>query len=128
MKKLLVPAALIAALVLAPVASAAVTGISVLRVRDMGLFDGRPYREAALQIRGTAPAGPYRVPAVVTYPSRASDSNGAALVEPYNTVPFWFPDPRVPADPFTPARIVLSDDYVFGSGTKARWSRAAKDP
>jgi hypothetical protein len=56
------------------------------------------------------------VPAVITYPLRSSDANGAALVEPHNTVPFWLPDPRVPADPFTPARIVLSDEYLFGRG------------
>lgn len=116
MKRLLIPMLMTGVLLCEAPASASVTGISVRSVRDLGTFAGKPYREAALQIRGTAPTGPYSVPAVVTYPLRASDANDAALVEPYNTVPYWFPDPRIPADPFTPARIVLSDEYVFGEG------------
>jgi len=116
MRKLLLPAALTAALLLTPAASADVTGISVTAVSDIGRFDGKPYREAALQVHGTAPAGPYSVPAVLSYPARASDANGFALVEPYNTVPFWFPDPRLPAGPFANTRLVLGDAYIFGGG------------
>lgn len=92
------------------------TDISVTSVNDIGRFAGKPYREAALQIHGAAPAGPYSVPAVLAYPARAADANGFALVEPYNTVPFWLPDPRLPAGPFAPARMVLGDEYVFGHG------------
>lgn len=116
MRRLLLPAALVAMLLLESVAWADVTGVSVTAVKELGRFAGKPYREATLQIRGTAPAGPYDVPAVMAYPARASHANGFGLVEPYNTVPFWFPDDRLPAGPFANVRVVLGDEYVFGAG------------
>ena len=116
MRRLLLPAVVTAVLLLEAVASADVTGISVTSTIDLGRFDGKPYRETALQIHGTAPAGPYSVPAVMAYPARASHANGFGLVEPYNTVPFWFPDDRLPAGPFANVRLVLGDEYVFAGG------------
>jgi Alpha/beta hydrolase domain len=98
------------------VASAKVTAISVTSDRQLGTFAGKPYREAALQIRGVAPAGPYSVPAVLAYPTRAADANGFALVEPYNTAGFWFRDEHVPETPLAHVRNILGDDYLFGRG------------
>ena len=116
MRKLLLPAVVAAVLLLEAVASADVTGISITSVNDLGRFDGKPYRQVALQIRGTAPAGPYRVPAVLAYPARAADANGFALVEPYNTVGFWFRDPLVPEAPLAHARNIMGDEYLLGRG------------
>jgi hypothetical protein len=114
--RLLLPAVLAAVLLFDAVASANVTGVTVGSVTDLGQFAGKPYRQAALQVRGTAPAGPYRVPAVIAYPARKSDANGVALVEPYNTVGFWFRDPLVPETPLPHVRTVLGDQYLFGQG------------
>jgi hypothetical protein len=111
-----VPALLAAVLLFDAGASANVTGVSVGSVTDLGRYAGKPYRQATLEIRGTAPAGPYRVPALIAYPARTSDSNGVALVEPYNTVGFWFRDPLVPETPLPHARTVLGDEYLFGQG------------
>jgi len=116
MRRLLLPAVVAAVLLLGTSASADVTAISVTSVRDLGTFAGKPYRQAALQLHGTAPAGPYRVPAVLAFPARASDGNGFALVEPYNTVGFWFRDPLVPETPLSHARTVLGDGYLLGRG------------
>jgi hypothetical protein len=116
MRKLLVPAVVAALLLIEAAASADVTRVDVASVNNIGRFAGKPYRQAALQIHGTAPAGPYNVPAVLAYPPRRSDANGFALVEPYNTVGFWFRDPLVPETPLSHARTVLGDEYLLGRG------------
>jgi hypothetical protein len=117
MSKLLLPAVLSLALLLPATASARVTGISVTSDRDLGTFAGKPYRQAALQVQGVAPAGRYSVPAVLAYPARAADANGFALVEPYNTVGFWFADPLVPEAPLSHLRdFVLGEEYLLGRG------------
>lgn len=98
------------------VASARVTDISVKSVKDLGTFAGKPYREAEIQLRGTAPGGAYSVPARLAYPSHRSDANGFALVDPYNTVLFAIPG--WPGEPFLvpEARRFLGDEYTFGQG------------
>ncbi len=129
-KRMLLPAVLTAALLPAHGASADVTRISVRSVSDLGRFDGKPYRQADIQIDGRGPAGPYSVPAVVAYPARAADANGFALVEPYNTVPFWFDDPRIGGRPFTPARGIIGDAYLLGGGNvflAVLWDKGAME-
>ena len=117
MNKLLLPAVLSLALLVPATASARVTSISVTSDRDLGTFANKPYRQAALQVQGVAPAGRYSVPAVLAYPARAADANGFALVEPYNTVGFWFADPLVPETPLPHLRdFVLGEEYLLGRG------------
>src|SRR5688572_19404452 len=97
MRLLLLPLLVSAVLLSEAVASASVTDITVKSVKDVGTFAGKPYREAAIQMCGTASGGAYSVPAVLAYPTRRSDANGFALVDPYNTVLFaiagWPDDP-----------------------------------
>jgi hypothetical protein len=93
-----------------------VTEISVKSVANIGSFAGKPYREAKIQVSGTASGGAYSVPAVLAYPSRRSDANGFALVDPYNTVLYKFEG--WPGGPFLvpEARRFLGDEYTFGRG------------
>jgi hypothetical protein len=97
-------------------ASANITEISVTSARDLGTFGGKPYREARLQLTGTAAGGAYSVPALLAYPSRRSDANGFGLVDPYNTVLYAFPE--FPGGPVLnrEAQRFLGDEYVFGGG------------
>ena len=113
---LLAAVAFVGVLLSDSVARASVTDISVKSVKNLGSFAGKPYREAAIQVSGTAAGGAYSVPAVLAYPSRRSDANGFALVDPYNTVLYqvegW------PGGPFLvpEARRFLGDEYTFGRG------------
>src|SRR4051812_25419663 len=98
------------------VASARVTEISVKSVKNLGSFAGKPYRETEIQVSGTASGGAYSVPAVLAYPSRRSDANDFALVDPYNTVLYkvegWPGGPVLVPE----ARRFLGDEYTFGRG------------
>src|SRR5688500_13237094 len=98
MRLLLLPALVGAVLLSEAVASASVTDISVKSVRNLGTFAGKPYREAEIQVSGAASGGAYSVPALLAYPSRRSDANGFAIVDPYNTVLFSIPG--FPGGPF----------------------------
>ena len=114
--RMLLLVTLAAGFLLEGVASANVTVISVTSDSHLGTFAGKPYRQAQLQIGGVAPAGPYSVPAVLAYPTRAADANGFALVEPYNTAGFWFRDEHVPETPLAHVRNILGDEYLLGHG------------
>ena len=132
--RMLLLVTLAAGFLLEGVASANVTVISVTSDSHLGTFAGKPYRHAQLQIGGVAPAGPYSVPAVLAYPTRAADANGFALVEPYNTVGFWFRDAHVPATPLAHARNILGTNTSSAtatssspcSGTRASWRKPAR--
>lgn len=116
MRLLLLPALVGAVLLSEAVASASVTDISVKSVRNLGTFAGKPYREAEIQVSGAASGGAYSVPALLAYPSRRSDANGFAIVDPYNTVLFSIPG--FPGGPFLTreAHRFLGDEYMFGHG------------
>src|SRR5689334_18469686 len=76
-------------------ARAEITGLTVQSAKDIGPFRGKPYRKVEAQLKGTAPGGDYSVPVTLAFPKQASDHNGFAIVDVFNTVTIgdkkWFP-------------------------------------
>jgi Alpha/beta hydrolase domain len=97
-------------------ARAEITGLTVQSAKDIGPFQGKPYREVEAQLKGTAPGGGYSVPVTLAFPKQASDHNGFAIVDVFNTVTVgdkkWFPGGRA----FPVARFQMSEDFLFGTG------------
>jgi hypothetical protein len=124
-------AALIGVLALSEAtASARITELAVTRVRDAGVFAGKPYREADLQIGGTAAGRPYRVPALLAYPARRSDADGSAIVDPYNTIQFADPGFPLERSLTREAHRFLGDEHVYGRGSvylAVLWDKAVLD-
>src|SRR5690242_8958356 len=95
---------------------AEITGLAVTSAKDIGPFRGKPYREVEAQLQGTAPGGGYSVPVTLVFPKQASDHNGFAIVDLFNTVTVgdekWLPGGRA----FPVARFQMGEDFLFGTG------------
>jgi hypothetical protein len=116
-----------AALLPATTAFADITSITVVSQADLGTFAGKPYRELELQVNGTAPGGAYSIPVTLAFPLKASDANGAAVVDILNTTFVGWGHPFgnlvLPV-----ARLQLGDDYLFRHGNVyigPQWDKAA---
>jgi hypothetical protein len=116
MRRLFLPLLITGVVLCQGVARGSVTGISVRSIQHLGVFAGKPYRQAEIQLRGMAKGGAYSVPAQIAYPSRRSDANGFALVDPYNTVLYAIPG--FPGGPVLnrEAHRFLGDAYIYGHG------------
>jgi hypothetical protein len=109
--------ALLGVVLLQPSASAEIRSVSVRTATDIGPFRGKPYREIEATMAGTAPGGAYAVPVTLAFPVRTADHNGYAVVDIINstTVGKTWPLGGTPLFPI--ARMHMSDDFLFGTGT-----------
>ena len=109
--------ALLTIAVLQPYADAEIRAVSVRASAEIGPFRGKPYREIEATMEGTAPGGAYAVPVTLAFPPRTADHNGFAVVDVINstTVGKTWPLGGTPLFPL--ARMHLSDDFLFGTGT-----------
>jgi Alpha/beta hydrolase domain len=128
--RLLLTAATAAGFSIAAPGWAEITSLTALGSKDIGPFNGKPYREIEARMEGSAPGGPYAVPITLVLPKRAEDHNGFALVDIINTVTIGKPEFVIGGKPLPLARAHMGDEFLFGRGNTyvgVMWDKAATD-
>ncbi len=110
------PLALTLALVAPFPATADIESLTVLAAKDIGPFRGKVYREVQVQMKGSAPGGPYAVPVTLAFPKQAADHNGLAVVDIINTSTVGNKAFVLGGGPRPLARLHIGEDFLFGTG------------
>jgi hypothetical protein len=97
-------------------ARAEISGLAVDSAKDIGPFRGKVYREVQAHLNGTAPGGAYSVPVTLAFPKQASDHNGSAIVDVFNTITVGDDKFVLGGRAFPLARIHFGEDFLFGTG------------
>ncbi len=109
---------------------AEIKSLTQLSSKEIGPFDGKPYREIEARMEGDAPGGDYAVPVTLILPTEAADHNGFAVVDIINTVTIGKPEFVVGGKPLPLARGHMGDEFLFGRGhvyVGVIWDKAATD-
>ncbi len=107
---------------------AEINSLTALSSKDIGPFNGKPYREIEARMEGDAPGGSYAVPITLVLPLQAADHNGFAVVDIINTVTIGKGDFVIGGAPLPLARTHMGDEFLFGRGNAyvgVMWDKSA---